>query len=648
MPQTDGTGRLSTFEAPKEGQPTAADQSGKDRQTVMMVEKLFSRYKSARMAYDKDWVENYKFFRGKQWEEARPAYRSKDVLNFTHAAVQTIIPIMTDSRPNIQTIPENPSDFEFSEIMTQMLTAKWDRANFSQIVAEAIVDACIYGTAISEQQWNPEDLDGLGDYEFKTVDPMYCYPDPRSREINDEEGTGFITAIPTDLAQVKREHPDKAHLLKADLSDIDQAKTAKMDMDDYRVRSATDNQTLVQGERPADADMPDQILVITAWLDDETMVEEAIMMKDETGKKVKKFRTRKKYPNGRKIKIANKVLLEDIENPYIDGKKPFAKMVDYILPREFWGEGEIDQLKGPQQIINKLWAHIMDVLSLMGNPVWKNPVNSGVFDESIVNKPGLVIPHNEGAAPMREPGMEVQASVFQAFDRARDNFDKISGIHDVSQGVVPAQTSGVAIDQLQEAAQTRIRLKARNMEAWLNDVGQQFASRILQFYSVPRIVRVTENENAATYFKVVIDEVTSESGEQTRVATVQNFEERVDEETGEMIVTPAEPQQFELKGNLDIRITVGTTLPFRKAQRKAQAKELFQLGIYDADDLLTDLDHPRKEQVIEKFNQRQQAEAEAQAAAEQQEAAFRQAELQMKAGAPPAASPQGPLQAVQP
>ena len=644
MPQEDGTGRISTFKAPSEGAADVGKQSKEEKDTIQMVEKLFARYKRARMNVDKNWVENYKFFRGKQWKESRPSYRNDDVLNFTHAAIQTIIPIMTDSRPNVETVPENPSDFEFSEIMTQCLRSRWDRDNFSQIVAEAIVDACVYGTAISEQPWNQDLHDGLGDYEFNTVDPLYCYPDPRARDVNDTHGKGFITAIPEDLAEMKAKYPSKAHLLKSDLSDIDLAKTAKLDMDDYRIRSATDNLGLVQGERVQDADQAEQILVLTAWLDDQTMIEEKLMEEDAQGKKKPKgFRMKKKYPNGRKIIIANKVLLEDEENPYIDGKKPFAKLVDYILPREFWGEGEVEQLKGPQQILNKLWGYVMDILSLMGNPVWKNPAGSGVFSESIINKPGLIIDHNDGFEPRRESGADVQPSIFQAFDRMRDVFDKISGVNEVTQGAMPAGASGVAIESMQEAAQTKIRLKSRNVEAWLNAVGQQMGSRILQFYSVPRIVRLTENENAEKYFKIAIDEVVNDTGETERVATVQSFEE-VQDEQGNTQMVPNEPKQYEIKGNLDVRFTVGTTLPFRKAQRKAQAKELFQLGIYDAEDLLKDLEHPFKEKILEKYSQRQQAAAEAEAQAAQQEAEFRAAELQSKVT--PAPSAQAPLAAV--
>ena len=647
MPQKDGTGRISEFEAPAEAsQATNKEQSPEARKTVLMVEKILARNKQSKQNYDKDFVENYKFFRGKQWNEARPAYRNNDVLNFTNAAIQTIIPIMTDSRPNITTLPENPADQEFSMILNQVLESKWDRDQFSQIVAEAIVDSAIYGTAITEQPYKPELDQGLGDFTFSTVDVLYCYPDGRSRDVNDNFGHNFITAIPWNTGELKTKYPDQAHLLKSDISDLDQAKTAKIDMDDYRIRTATDSLTLVQGERGTDSDAADQTLVITAWLDDDTMVEEKFLEKDSQGSEKEKFRTKKKFPNGRKVVIANKILLEDVENPYIDGKYPYAKLVDYILPREFWGEGEVQQLKGPNRIINKLWAMVMDTLDLMGNPVWKNPVGSGVFDQSIVNKPGLVIPYNEGSEPTRERGTDVQASVFQAFDRMREVFDKISGINDVSRGAIPAGMSGIAIEEMKEAAETRIRLKSRNVDAWLTAVGQQFVSRVMQFYTVARIVRVTDDQGADKYFRFAIDEIEDEKGEVQRVATVQNFRE-VQLEDGTTQQVEDEPIQYEIKGNLDVRIGVGTTLPFRKAQKKALAKELFQLGIYDADDLLTDLEVPNKETVLNKYNERQQAAAEAEAAAAEQEAAMQQAELQIKAvAAQPEPSAQAPLASV--
>jgi hypothetical protein len=242
--------------------------------------------------------------------------------------------------------------------------------------------------------------------------------------------------------------------------------------------------------------------------------------------------------------------------------------------------------------------------------VWTVSTASGVEPESILNQPGLIIPHTPGNPPVRQPGMEVQGSLFATLDRITQYFDKISGINDVSRGAAPLNSSGVAIDSLREAAQTKLRLKARNIEAWLTHVGHQMQSRILQFYSIPRIVRITENENVPTYFKIAIDEKLDESGEAQAVATVQDIQP-VQDQFGNETFTPTQTRQFEIKSNFDTRVSVGSSLPFRKAQREAKAQQLFQLGIYDEEDLLTDLEHPRKEQILEKINQRKEAAAQA-------------------------------------
>jgi hypothetical protein len=352
---------------------------------------------------------------------------------------------------------------------------------------------------------------------------------------------------------------------------------------------------------------------------DESVIEEEITKTEKDGKKVKAFRTKKKWPNGRKVVIANNILLEDDHNPYLDGQFPYARLIDHVLPREFYGEGEVDQLRGPQTVINKLISYVMDIFSLTGNPVWTVPTNSGVQPESLINQPGLVVEHTPGAPPVRQQGMEVQPSMFAALDRMIQYFDKISGIHDVSRGAAPLNSSGVAIDNLQEAAQTKLRLKARNIEAWLTKAGHQMQSRFLQFYTIPRIIRVTENENVPTYFKIAIDETIDESGEAQMAATVQDIEPSQNE-FGEQVFTPTQTRQFEIKSTFDTRVSVGSSLPFRKAQREQRANQLFQLGIYDAEDLLEDLEHPRKEQILEKLQQRQQAAAEAELAAQQQQA----------------------------
>lgn len=597
-----------------EGDPDSGfhQQDANAQKVVRMVERMFRQAKKAREKRSTDWVSNYKFVWGKQWEQARPSYRHSEVLNFTHAAIQTIIPILTDTRPNIQTIPEEPSDYEFSELLNQILVSKWDRDMYSRIVSEAIVDASIYGTAISEQGFDPDRLLGLGDITFKTKDPAYCYPDPNAEDINDGIGKYFILAEPTDVSIVKRKYPKMAHLIKSDLSDIESAKTSKLDMDDYRIRSATDNLTLVQGDRSNDEEKSDQVLLITCYMHDDESEEQEIERQDEFGKTKKAFQQVKKYPNGRKIVMANGSLLEDGDNPYTDGKFPYARFVDYIRPREFWGQGEVEALKGPQMVINKLLSYVMDTIVIMGNPIWVVSTDSGVDTNNLFNVPGSVVEKNPSGEVRREAGVGMPPHILALFDRVTDLFDKISGIYEVSQGVAPsANSSGLAIERLQEAAQTKLRLKNRNMEQWLTQVGQQLVSRILQFYTVPRVIRLTENQGAEKYFRFHVQESMDESGLVQRTAAVTPITQ---DPSGQFI--EGEISQYEIRGNLDVKITTGTSLPFAKAQKTARARELLELGIMDEEDYLTAIEWPNKERILEKLRRRKDAAA----AAEQQQA----------------------------
>jgi hypothetical protein len=581
----------------------ATQQSDKARETVRMGEKMLKEAKRHRQKFDYNWIPNYEFFRGQQWNEKRPSYRHSEVLNVTWANIQSIIPILTDPRPNIEALPEEPSDFEFSEIMSQILRSKWDKEVWGQVVAEALIDSQIYGTAIAKVPWKPDMLDGLGDIGFELMDPLHFYPDPRARDINDDFGKYMIEAVPTDVEEIKRKYPKKGKLVSSDVTDMEGLRDQRHNIHDRNPRETVEGrETTVSGDYERKDDLHNKALLVTIWMHSDELVEQEIEESDKDGNKTKKYQSRKKYPRGRKIVFANGILLEDIENPYLDGKFPYTRLIDHNMPREFWGMGEIDQLKGPQRLINKISSYMMDILSLVGNPVWKVPLSSGVDTQNMTNQPGLIIPHNAGSEPKREPGVMPSPVLQSMLNQFMQIYDKISGINDVSRGAIPSGMSGIAFDLASEAAQTKIRLKSRNLDAFLTKAGQLMVSRIMQFYQTTRIVRLTNNPNAPTFFKFAIDEIVDASGEvQEQIATVQPME-----------VIPGQGvqsgpiQSIPIKSNLDLRITTGTELPLRKARKAQNAKELFGLGVIDEEELLDAMEWPNKEKTIEKFKARQQ------------------------------------------
>lgn len=581
-------------------------QSQEEEATVLMVENLFQKAKRSKEPYSRDWPDYYKMVIGKQWKNQRPEYRHSEVLNLIHSAIQVIIPILTDNRPNIDVAPVEPSDFEFSEILSQILTTKWDQKQWAEKVGWAIFDACTYGTAIGEVCWNPDDLHGIGDFNFEITDPFQFFVDPEAIDINHPSCNYVIEAKPTPLAELKREFPDKAHLIGSDVIRVGASKDLYQETLEMKVTSPIDNRVQVPGETGVGVNgAEDMSLKITCYLKDQS-IEEYEITKSNGDKETKQ---RKRYPKGRKIIVAGGILLYDsapeVGFGYIDNKFPFAKLVDHLMPREFWGQGEVKQLMGPQVMINKLISYMMDVLILTGNPIWVVSTDSGINTDNLFNAPGLIVEKNPGSEVRREEGVHLQPYIMQMFQLLQGQFEKISGINEVSQGIRPANASGIAIDLLQEASQTKLRLKARNLELFLKQIGQLMVSRILQFYSIPRIERITGKDGVERYFRFAVDSIADEAGDIQHKAVMQEIVR--DPMSG--AVTEQAPIEYDIKGELDVVVNTGSMLPFKKAERERQADKWLQIGLIDVEDYAEMTQIPNKEKIIEKFKQRQQAAA---------------------------------------
>ena len=82
--------------------------------------------------------------------------------------------------------------------------------------------------------------------------------------------------------------------------------------------------------------------------------------------------------------------------------------------------------------------------------------------------------------------------------------DRVQGLQEVSRGAqMPGATSGVMLDGYIEAAQTRPRLKARNLEQSLTDAGELMVKKIMQFYTQPRMWRITNKQGYPQYIEFI-------------------------------------------------------------------------------------------------------------------------------------------------
>jgi len=126
----------------------------------------------------------------------------------------------------------------------------------------------------------------------------------------------------------------------------------------------------------------------------------------------------------------------------------------------------------------------------------------------------------------------------------------------------------VAIEQLQEAGHTRIRLLARHMEDTIADWGRMTLAYHKQFLTEPKVVRVSDPDSGQVQFITITPEMVREEW--------------------------------------DVEVVAGSTLPRSRDARQRMAMELFKEGVIDKADVLKYVEFPGAEDVLRRMRQQEQ------------------------------------------
>ncbi len=572
--------------------------SEKDIKTVNFVRKLFAESKRYREPYIQCWRDYYHDFRGKQWRVKRPSYRHSEVINLIFTAIQNQVPLMTDARPRIEYIATEPQDVELAVVINDVMESDWERFDWNYVLLECLYDSHIYGTALAGIDFDDKADFGLGAITWKSLEPIYGYPEPGASDVNTQRKCGwFIYAEPLNLDKIQAQWPDKGRFVKPDLNDLWAA--AKTDIKELRYQSPADNRAVIQGQPTTEATARDQALVITLFcrpLDTEEVENQRTR---DDGEEETVYETKLKYPRGRKIVIAGNVVLEDGELEADDKSIPVQKLINYIDPRSWFGISDVEQQQSPQKIFNKLVSFSLDVLTLMGNPIWIVDTESGVDTDNLFNIPGAVIEKEPGSEVRRETGVQLQPYVMQLIDRMKLWFDDVSGSQEVTRGSNPAGvTAARAIEALQETGRTRIRQKTRNMDNFLREFGRQYVQWALKNYTVPRIRRITGRDGIDKFFQFSTERI--RIGEE--VKTTIQMTELIKDENGSFV--HGKTIDRVLMGEFDVRVSTVSGLPFAKAEREAKLFRLRELEIIDDEELLKGIEFPNADVVLQRMKQR--------------------------------------------
>lgn len=530
----------------------------KFKQAYVAKAPLMEKWKKYMSAYEGEMFKN----------DSRPDYKSNQVSNLIFSTIESIRPIMTDNNPKFIAVPVSPDGQNFSTDVQMALDFEWDREKMSTKLPAQLIPMLVYGTAIWFVRWDGNDGE-YGNIKIKAIDPFNVFPDPLAEDVDSSEY--IIYATYQNANQIKQQFPDKASAIEG----------SRISMSE-----------LVNNRDENDTNEENQVLILEMWCRDWITMDKTIEGEEKL-----------KYPGGRVITCLPElgIILSDKKNPYKDGKFPFVLMKNYDVPFKFWGSGEVEQILSPQFYANELTNQIIDNAKNTANMQWIIDKNSGIGQGKLTNRPGLVIRKNPGSEVRRDTPPAMPTYVREQIEVLKSDIKDISGVLDSLKGERQSGvTSASAILALQEASQSRIRLKIKIMESNLTELANMVYSRMQQFWKLDRWVRVTDVEGNPSFKQI-----------------------------GEQVLT----------NDFDMKVMAGSTMPVNKNAmmdlmiRLAQTNAEDGMPVVDRKAILEYLPLSDKKAITDRFTKlAEQQQAQQQAELQQQQAMQEQQLAQQQQG----------------
>ncbi len=535
-----------------------------------MLDTMFSEARSYAQKFHSDWDENVKYLLGDQPVKSRPQGFAAIVDNQIWRITQQAAALLTDTKPNIEVnaLPQDESWYRMGLKLKKVIEAIWTNNQVDRELVRCVYDLYICGVAFLKCWWDPRKDWELGDVAISRIDPRYMWVDPSATDLHDAEYICY--RVPVSLWELKRRFdPERVSRVEPDssLSSFSSEESPPHQVYQFQVPV----QRAFKKTQPS--------AVPKVWL-------EEWWIRDPT---VEPLTGLPMYPAGRMITRAGKVILADVPNPYWDPwPGPWVKIVVNPLSEGPFGVPEISQLRDLNDAINVLESLAVDNVRFMTNGVWiadEDALPEDMLRKLPATKPGTVITKRPGRQVTRDVGTAVPGQFIELLRELKMAQHHISGLAEPATGRAPRGiTAQGAIEALQMASQATIRIKAREIEAGLVELGQRIISRVFQFYTRERVVDYLGEDGTRT--------VTWDPAEFAQLVTGG-------EVPSGFFLGPDERRS--LLRQFRVRISPGSSLALSKERQWASQLALFSAGLIDREAVLEALDYPNRDAITRRM-----------------------------------------------
>jgi len=506
------------------------------------------------------WEKNLDYLEGKHWLEGeRPGGLAQVTMNNLWRIVRQEAALLTDSRPTVKVVARNPKLSDAADTLNKLVQAVFFREHVDLLIVRAVIDMAVFGTAYWKVTWDPMARGGLGDIRIERVDPRSVLQEDVYR-LEDAQYIGYAVDVP--LVEVRRRFPGRGLLVQPTPTTSTGTFVGTTFL--QRVRGSRSSPT-VGTQTIARATIREW------WIRDPSLEGDSL-----------------RYPNGRVLTTDGSVILFDRPSPYIiEWPGPWVKMSLPSAQDTAWPVSSLEHLIDMQKYLNIAMSNILDQVRFITQGVWiadhnaLTPQAKKLLQGAV--PPNTLIEKNPNADLRWERLGDVSGASLEVVRMLNQALEFVYGMMDVSYGRIPRGIqAGAALELLQFASQSIVRLNAREIERGLMDLGQKVLGLILQFY---------ENER--------VDALLGPGGELTRIEfnRAELFESFAD--------APPEELYYQFK----FMVRPDSTLTLSREKEYATALALYGAGLIDRQAALEMIDIPNKEALFQRLKEASQAEA---------------------------------------
>jgi hypothetical protein len=316
--------------------------------------------------------------------------------------------------------------------------------------------------------------------------------------------------------------------------------------------------------------------------------------------------------------VAGSVVLHDDWSPY----QHFTVVPYFPYFRHGRTIGVVENLLGPQELLNKTSSQELHVINTTANSGWK--IKRGALTNMSVGEleqrgaqTGLVLELEDVAAAEKIQPNQVPTGLDRVAFKSEEYIDKISGVSDYMRGFAREDVAAKSVRANQQSGQANLAVLMDNLSRSDHMLARAILSLVQSFYTEERLVRITRDRISGEQETLTVNEVSPEGhiindltlGEYTIVVSSQPERDTFEDSQFDQMVA--------------MRTEMGIQIPDKHIIQATKLRSKNQI----LEDMAGEMT-PEQQEAAQRREQAELATLEAEAASKQADAQLKQAKTQ--------------------